>query len=134
MMNRKEVEKKLREVKALQGKSVSDILETEEFAEALKGYAQQQKQLRLTAMRSVGTGRLKAHVIDTFINSGLLDDVPALTKRFENVLNRTGIGSRREREYIEQLGMMAYKLAIKKIAVKEFPELKEVLFGTRKNS
>lgn len=133
-MNRKEVEKKLREVKALQGKSVSDILETEEFAEALKGYAQQQKQLRLTAMRSVGTGRLKAHVIDTFINSGLLDNVKMLTMEIEDVFNKVNYRPSREREYLYQLGMLAYKLAIKKIAVKEFPELKEALFGTRKNS
>ena len=128
----KATRRKIESCKALQGKTVSDIIETERFEKNLAAYLTAQKEDRKTsrksyeAMRKAGGAiglKLPAHPVDNFLDMSV--DVFA----FEYWLVVSGVSERKrsERDFIRQLGQQAYNLTIAQIICEEFPELEPAL-------
>lgn len=131
--------KKVKSCKALQGKSIVDVVALPRFQENLAAYWTAQKEDRKAAqssyeaMRKAGGAkgyRVPAHVIDRLTNLTTED----LSVAFVEVLYKKSERTAAERTYIRQIGMQAYSLTIAQIVVEEYPELKEELLPTNKQS
>lgn len=131
----KEIIEKIRGCKALQGKAVADICQTDDFLRNLQKYIQAQKDEREAAKNAIPKGcRLPAHVIDRIQAAGLLDSPTLFAKEYCKILNRESELKSAEREYVWQVGQQAYNLTIVNAVIKEYPELKDVLLNTKKQS
>ena len=128
----KDIQQKIRECKALQGKTIEDIISMERFQNNLAAYMQAQRTDReairasYKAMRKLGGAngyKLPAHSIDRVINMSVQD----FAKEYALVVTGESKRSFAEREYIGQLGAQAYSLTMAQIVSEEFPELKDVL-------
>lgn len=118
----------IRNCKALQGKTVADICQTDAFLKNLKKYIKAQKEEREMAKNTIAKGfRLPAHVIDRIQVIGLMDSPTLFAKEYCKILNKESELASIEREYIWQLGQQAYNLTIVNAVVKEYPELKKEL-------
>lgn len=128
----KETQRKIESCKALQGKTVEDIIKTDLFLKNVAAYLTEQRETRKTARATyeamkkaggMGKYKLPAHVCDTFIVMS--------AEQFRNeclsVIGKTSSRSARERLYVEQLCRQAYNLTVAQIIVEEFPELESVL-------
>lgn len=125
----------IRNCKALQGKTVADICQTDAFLRNLSKYIQAQKDERDAAKKSIPSGcRLPAHVIDRIQAAGLLDSTTLFAKEYCKILNKESELKSAEREFIWQLGQQAYNLTIVNAVVKEHPELKDELLNTKSKS
>lgn len=151
----KETFKKILSCKALQGKTVADIIMMPRFRDNLAAYWEAQKADReaikrsYLAMKKVASEKghqlskkdyekivksrtkykLPAHCIDDLMALSVDD----MAIEYAKVVTRQSNRVAAEREYIEQLGRQAYNITIAQIAVEEFPELKPVLFPKPKN-
>ena len=135
----KEIQHKISQCKALQGKSIMDIIATTQFLDNLAAYITEQRELRKTARASysalhkLGGARgmkLESHPIDHTI--GWSTDEFAL--EFARVIAKTSVRPAAVREYVRQLGQQAYNLTIAQIVVEEFPELESVLIPQSNNA
>lgn len=134
-----EIIEKMKACKALEGKTVLDVLKMPEFAANLGKYFDAQKaewhaaRKSLEAQRKVaGTNRLRlpAHTLDKLI--GWSNEM--LLAEFVKVWQKTSTCSHAVREYVAQLGMQAYNVTVANFVVAEFPELSEFFFPkTNKN-
>ena len=136
---KREIQQKIASCKALQGKSVFDLCQTDRFMENLGAYMEAQRQDRKAiqtsyqAMRKMGGAKgykLPAHPIDRVMDLS----VEQFRDEFCSCINRTNERPVAQRKYIWQLGTQAYHLTIAQIVCEEFPELKETLIPTTKNS
>lgn len=138
-MNSTEIRKKVAGCKALQGKSVGDILSSPEFLDALDHYFKAQvedwRAMRLsfnTARKLGGAKGMKipSHALDKLVEWPTARIVEEYTAILEGRCDLPA----QQREYIGQIGMQAYNYTIGKIVVAEFPELEEFFFPkTNKN-
>lgn len=136
---KKETIAKIKDCKALAGKSVIDVVALPKYQENLAAYWTAQKEDRkavkasFDAMRKAGGTKgyhLPAHVIDKLFDLSVED----FSVAFVEVLYKTSNRPASERQYIYQLGMQAYSLTVSQIVVEEFPELKEELIPTKNHN
>lgn len=136
---KKEIQQKIASCKALQGKTISDLCHTDQFLQNLAAYMNAQKtdrnaiQASYQAMRKMGGAKgfkLPAHPIDRVIDL----TAEQFRDEFCSCIAATNPRPSAQREYILQLGMQAYNLTVGQFVVKEFPELKDVIFPTTKQS
>lgn len=134
---KKEILTKIQSCKALQGKTVEELIATERFRNNLAAYMTAQKedrkQIRASyeAMRKVGGAKgykLPAHPIDRVIDLSV-DDFAA---EFMAVIAKVSKRPVAERRYIQQLGQQAYNLTVAQYVVEEYPELESVLIPKAK--
>ena len=129
-MTRKEIQTKIESCKALQGKTVEDLIETPRFRENLAAYMTEQRETRKAARASLkameklnGPMKLSAHPIDRVINL----TVDQFADEYKRVISRESSRSRAVRQYVEQLGRQAYNLTVAQFVIDEFPELEPIL-------
>ena len=129
---KKETLQKIRSCKALQGKTIFDIVSSPRFVENLAAYWTAQKADReairksYAAMRKMGGAagyKVPAHVIDDLSQLTVEDLAVEYAKVVASGSNR----SHAERMYIRQIGQQAYNLTVAQYAVEEFPELESEL-------
>ena len=130
---------KIAACKELQGKSVADVVAMPLFLDNLAAYLNAQREDRAAikssykAMAKAGGAKgykLPAHVIDH-----LADLTPEqMAGEFLLILGRASTRSAAEREYIRQISMQAYNLAVAQIVIKEFPEMEDILLPTSKTN
>lgn len=128
----KATRRKIESCKALQGKTIADIVETERFETNLAAYLTAQKEDRNTsrksyeAMRKAGGAigmKLPAHPVDKFLDMSVAE----FGMEYLAVLGKMSTRTVAEREFIRQLGQQAYNLTIAQIVCEEFPELEPAL-------
>lgn len=133
----KDTQRKIESCKALQGKTVEELIATERFRNNLAAYMTAQKedrkQIRASyeAMRKLGGAKgykLPAHPIDRVIDLSV-DDFAA---EYMAVIARVSERHVAERRYIQQLGQQAYNLTVAQYVVEEYPELEPVLIPKAK--
>ena len=133
----KETKQKIASCKALQGKTVEELIATDRFRNNLAAYMTAQKedrkQIRASyeAMRKLGGAKgykLPAHPIDRVIELSV-DDFAA---EFMAVLSKQSNRPIAQRRYIQQLGQQAYNLTVAQYVVEEYPELEPVLIPKAK--
>lgn len=136
---KKETLQKIHSCKALQGKTVMDVVAMPRFSENLAAYWQAQKADREAIRRSydamhklggVKGFKIPAHVIDDIINLSV-DDIAV---EYGKVLCGRCTRNAAERKYIRQIGQQAYNLTIAQIIVEEFPELGPELLPKQKTN
>ena len=129
----KETRKKIESCKALQGKSVEDVCDMEQFKTNICAYMNAQRTDResirasYAAMRKMGGAKgfkLPAHPIDRVIDMS----VEQFAAEFKDVISKRSPRSLAERKYIEQLGLQAYNLTVAQLVTAEFPELHDLFF------
>lgn len=134
---KKEILTKIQSCKALQGKTVEELIATERFRNNLAAYMTAQredrKQIRASygAMRKVGGAKgykLPAHPIDRVINL----TVGEFAAEFMAVVAKKSARPAAERQYIQQLGLQAYNLTVAQYVVEEYPELADELIPKSK--
>lgn len=135
----KDVQEKVASCKALQGKTVEELIATDRFRNNLAAYLTAQredrKQIRASyeAMRKVGGAKgykLPAHPIDRVIDL----PVDAFAAEFMAVIAKVSERPVAERRYIQQLGQQAYNLTVAQIVCEEYPELEPVLIPKSKEN
>ena len=133
----KETRQKIESCKALQGKTVQDVVNDARFRLNLAKYIEAQradrKAIRASyeAMRKLGGAKgykLPAHPIDRVIDLSV-DDFAA---EYMAVIARVSERPVAERRYIQQLGQQAYNLTVAQYVVEEYPELEPVLIPKTK--
>lgn len=129
-----EIQKKIKETKALQGKSVEDVLRTPEFAANVGAYLKEQRALRQAVRDTIHKqnprARVPAHTVDRmgYLNEDNFAEI--WIKLSQRIIKKP----KSERDYIDQLGMLAYKKTIADFVIAEFPELKEEFYPQSKNN
>ena len=124
----KELKAKIKETKALQGKSVEDVLRMPEFAVNVGAYLREQRALRQAVKDAIRkknpTARVPAHTIDRvgYLNEHNFAEI--WIKISQRIIKKP----KAEREYIDQLGMLAYKKTIADFVIAEHPELKDQFY------
>ena len=135
----KETKQKIASCKALQGMSVTDLINTDRFRKNLAAYLTAQKedrkQIRASyeAMRKLGGAKgykLPAHPIDKFMD--LTDG--QFAAEFLAVIFKISKRPFAQRLYIKQLGIQAYNLTVAQFVVEEFPELSDKLLPKNKHN
>lgn len=137
----KEQQEKIASCKALQGKSVVDVVAMPEFQQNLAAYMKVQRTEREAARESYekitkanpAVGRLMhlpAHPVDKCIGM----TAEEFAAEYLCVINKRSDRPAAEREYIRQLGQQAFNLTIANFVVAEFPELKDIFFPTSKQN
>ena len=128
----KATRRKIESCKALQGKTVSDLVSTDRFEKNLAAYLTAQKEDRNTSQKSYEATRkaggaiglkLPAHPVDHFLDMSVADFAMEYLAVFAGISKRP----KSERDYINQLGQQALNLTIAQIVCEEFPELEPAL-------
>lgn len=131
--------KKIERCKALQGKTIFDVVVMPRFVENLAAYWTAQKTDRdairksYQAMRKMGGAKgfkLPAHPIDDL--DGLTTEELAI--EFAKVVAGGSNRVAAERKYIRQIGQQAYNLTVAQCVVDEFPELADELLPKSKSN
>ena len=133
------VKKKIASCKALQGKTIIDIVAMPRFAENLAAYWTEQKETRKTAIASYQAMhklggpkgyKLPAHVIDKLVDLSVED----LAVEYAKVVAGGSTRNSAERKYIRQIGQQAYNLTVAQYVVEEYPELEPELLPKKSNA
>ena len=136
---KKETLQKIRSCKALQGKTIFDVVALPRFLENLAAYWTEQKETRKTviasyqAMHKLGGPKgykLPAHVIDKLVDLSVED----LAVEYAKVVAGGSTRNPAERKYIRQNGQQAYNLTVAQYVVDEYPELEPELFPKKSNA
>lgn len=138
-MLKKEIVQKIRSCKALQGKTIFDIVTMPRFLENLASYWTAQKTDReqisnsYRAMRKMGGVKgfkLPAHCIDDLAKL----PVEEMAIEYAKVVAGGSTRNYAERMYIRQLGQQAYNLTMAQYVFEEFPELEPELLLKKSNA
>ena len=138
-MSIREVQQKINECKALQGKTVTDIVEMQKFQMNLTKYFTAQKEDRKAIQASYRTMhqfgpprgyKLPAHAIDKVMDWSVED----LAVEYLRIIDKESNESAAVRKYIFQLAGQAYNLTIAQIVCEEFPELESYFFPKSKKN
>ena len=126
----KKIAEKVRQCKALQGKSVIDVMDMREFQDNLAAYWTQQTQSRKQVEQNYQLicKKVPAHPIANLMQLS----VSQLMLEYVAVVNGTSTRTSSERLYIKQLCQQAYNLTVAQIVCKEFPELESELLPKAK--
>lgn len=128
---------KIQSCKALQGKSVEDIISSDRFSKNLSAYITEQREARkaalasFKAMKKAGAKgyKLPAHPIDKTMDLTVADFVVEYAAVIAGASERPAS----ERKYIQQLGQQAYNLTVAQYVLEEFPELEPALLPKADN-
>jgi len=135
----KETQRKIASCKALQGKTIFDVVALPRFLENLAAYWTEQKETRKTAIASYQAMhklggpkgyKLPAHVIDKLVDLSVED----LAVEYAKVVAGGSTRNPAERKYIRQIGQQAYNLTVSQYVVEEYPELEPELFPKKSNA
>lgn len=133
----KEIIKKVKECRSLQGRTIADVVRSQEFKDNVAKYIAVQREDRRAILAYAEGVRRKgipmkapSHIIDEFIAKGY-DKPEAFSEIFLKVIAHESGESARMRKYIEQLGMQAYSVTIVNAVSAEFPELKDELLNNK---
>lgn len=126
------VKARIKTCKALQGKTIFDILKTDEYQTNLSAYISCQKEDRQKTFESYRamkvlnkTAKVPAHVIDHFEKWEAKD----FTLEYMRILqSRSGL-SKDERHYIMQICLQAYNKTVADFVVAEFPRYAKYFFS-----
>lgn len=125
------VRAKIKTCKALQGKTIFDILKTDDYSRNLAAYIKAQREDReqaiasYKAMRKINPRvRIRAHVIDHFEKWNIEDFIIEYMRILQS---RSGC-NHEERRYIMQICQQAYNKTVADIVILEFPELKKYFY------
>lgn len=119
--------------KALQGKTIFDIVKMQEFQDNLEAYVNCQNEDREKTMQSLeaikvysGKKNLKvpAHVIDHFKGWKAKD----YAYEYMRILQQRSGCNADERRYILQISQQAYNKTVADIVIAEFPKLKKYFY------
>ena len=130
---KRETLQKICSCKALQGKTIFDVVALPRFVENLAAYWTEQKETRKTAIASYQAMhklggpkgyKLPAHVIDKLVDLSVED----LAVEYAKVVAGGSTRNNAERLYIRQIGQQAYNLTVAQYVVEEYPELESELF------
>jgi len=126
----KAIAEKVRECKALQGKSVIDVMDMQEFQDNLAAYWTQQIKSRKEVEKNYKLicKRVPAHAIGNLQNLS----VSQLMREYVLILDGMSERPSQERLYIKQICKQAYNLTVAQIVCKEFPELEKELLPKAK--
>lgn len=136
---KKETLQKIRSCKALQDKTIFDVVALPRFVENLAAYWTAQKTDRdairksYDAMRKMGGAkgyRIPAHPIDDLAQL-TVDD---LAVEYAKVVAGGSTRNHAERLYIRQIGQQAYNLTVAQYVVDEYPELANELLPKSKSN
>lgn len=128
---------KIASCKALQGKTITDIVGTERFEKNLSAYITEQREARkaaiasYNAMKKAGGAfglKLPAHPIDETMKW----TVEQFAVEYLEILARVSKRPAGVRRYVEQLAQQAYNLTVAQMVVEEYPELEPVLIPKAK--
>lgn len=121
----KSVADKVKQCKALQGKTFLDVMDMPEFKDNLAVYWEQQRVSRKQVEKNylVVTKNAPRHPIAQIMNY-TVDD---MIFEYVQIHIRKSILPTSVRAYIMQLCKQAYSLTVAQIVCKEFPELESVL-------
>lgn len=128
----KGTQNKIDSSKALQGKTISDIIGMERFTDNLAAYIKAQREDRKSTRESframlksgmVSGKKVPAHPMD----ATLPWSVGEFAMEYLAVVTGVSKQSHAVREYVRQLGQQAYNLTIAQIVCDEFPELAPAL-------
>jgi len=126
----KAIADKVRECKALQGKTVVDVIEMAEFKDNLAIYWAQQRESRKQVEKNYKmiAKQVPAHPIAQIMNFSVDD----MAFNYIQILMGKSLLPSSTRKYITQLCQQAYHLTIAQIICKEFPELEPELLPKAK--
>lgn len=126
----KKIAEKVRQCKALKGKSVVDVMDMRQFQDNLAAYWTQQTESRKQVENNYRLIEkpVPAHPIAKLKNLS----VKQLMMEYLAVINGTSTRTSSERLYIKQLCQQAYNLTVAQIVCKEFPELESELLPKAK--
>lgn len=133
----KEILTKIRTCKALQGKTIFDVVVMPRFIENLAAYWTAQKADRdairksYQAMRKVGGAKgykLPAHPLDALE----ILTTEELAIEYAKVVACGSTRNHAQRKYIRQIGQQAYNLTVAQYVIEEYPELEPVLIPKAK--
>lgn len=126
----KAIAEKVRQCKALQGKSVVDVMDMRQFQDNLAAYWTQQTESRKQVEKNYKliAKPIPAHPIANLLNLSVLQ----LMMEYLAVINGASTRASSERRYIKQLCQQAYNLTVAQIVCKEFPELESELLPKAK--
>lgn len=135
----KETQQKIASCKALQGKTIFDVVALPRFVENLAAYWTAQKTDRnairksYQAMRKLGGAKgfkLPAHPLDALE----ILTVEELAIEYAKVVAGGSTRGHAQRKYIRQIGQQAYNLTVAQYVVEEYPELEPVLLPKPSNA
>lgn len=124
---------KIKQCKALQGKTVFDVVKMQEFQDNLAAYVRCQQEDReqirksYEAMKKLGGTKgykLPAHVLDHFDGWAAKD----FAMEYIRVLTQKSGCSAEERRYILQICQQAYNKTVADFVVAEFPNLSKYFY------
>lgn len=128
-MNR-ELQEKIRNTKALQDKSVEDVVRSERFFRVLSTYLKEQQATREAAGL---LAKSRGLTLNTHPMTELdLSDVDGFREEYLKCLSKTSELRPMVRKYIMQLAGQAYAYTVALIVCEQFPELKSQLLNTQK--
>lgn len=128
-MNR-ELQAKIRQTKALQGKSIEDVVRSERFFRVLTTYMKEQKATREAADLLAKSRNL---TLNTHPMTELdMEDVDGFREEYLKCISKTSTLRPIVRHYIMQLAGQAYAYTVALIVCEQFPELKSQLLNTKK--
>ena len=116
--------------RALDGKTVRDVLQMPRFLDNLSALWDEQRALRSSAEASVPGKRLASHVICSLM--GLSEE--DMVNEYALVLSRVSTRSAAQRKYILQLGSLAYSRTVAQLLAEEHPEMRDEILGTKETN
>ena len=126
----KAIADKVRKCKALQGKTMVDVMDMRKLQDNLAAYWTQQTESRKQVENNY---RLIAKPVPAHPIANLMKlSVKQLMLEYLAVINGTSTRTSSERTYIKQLCQQAYNLTVAQIVCKEFPELESELLPKAK--
>ena len=127
------VKNKIKTCQALKGKTVFEVIRTQEYQDNLTAYLKCQREDRASiqssydAMKKLGGAKgykLPAHVIDHFKDW----EAKEFGLEYMRILQQRSGCSADERTYIIQICQQAYNKTVADFVVAEFPQLKKYLY------
>lgn len=125
------VKNRIKTCKALEGKTIFDVLKMDEYANNLEAYIQAQKEDReqtkasFNAMKKLNKmARLPSHVIDHFTDWQTKDYI----YEYMRILQQKSGSKADERRYILQICQQAYNKTVADFVVAEFPQFKKYFY------
>lgn len=124
---------KIASCKALQGKTVADIVGTERFEKNLSAYITEQREARKAAIASYNAMKKAGGAFGLKLPAHPIDDtmkwpVEQFAVEYLAILARVSKRPAGVRRYVEQLAQQAYNVTVAQIVCEEFPELTTIFF------
>lgn len=127
---------KIKSCKALQGKTIADIIGSERFGKNLAAYITEQREARKAAIASYNAMKKAGGAIGLKLPAHPIDEtmdwtVEQFAVEYLAVIGRVSKRPASVRRYVEQLAQQAYNVTVAQIVCEEFPELTTVFFPAK---